>query len=167
MKNTIAFLTMVILFWSCNGQDQAKELQENKKDSLSEKFPEGSWTVNKEFDEDGNLIRMDSTYTYSWSSDGKALSSEEMDSLMTDFRKYFDLNFGSRQSFFKDLEPTFPFEEDTTGWNSFFERGFFERNEDLLHERMNEMIKRADSLHREFFEQQARPKALIEKQKEI
>lgn len=48
----------------------------------SEKTPNGNWQVHKEYDEQGNLVSMDSIYSYSRYSNGMQLEPQERDSLM-------------------------------------------------------------------------------------
>lgn len=49
------------------------------------KQPDERVEVNKEYDEDGNLVRYDSTYSYSYSSSG--MSGVQMDSLMKQWQQ--------------------------------------------------------------------------------
>lgn len=58
-----------------------------EEDEQKEKQPKTEIKVQKEMDEEGNIIRMDSVYKWSWS--GRF----DMDSMMTEFEKHFDFSF--------------------------------------------------------------------------
>lgn len=61
--------------------------QENLAESTKE-TPKGSWTVTKEYDEDGNLIAMDSIYSYSWSSSDmvkEGMTQEDLNAFLKSF----------------------------------------------------------------------------------
>ena len=66
----------------------------------------GAWKVNKEFDENGNLIRYDSVY--SWSADGntKPYDPEMLDSLFGQIPKFLD-PIGKDMAEFFDNDPFF------------------------------------------------------------
>ena len=67
MKKYVLLFMIGMLSVSCNSQN--KDLKNKESEEKSIKEPKGSWKVDKEFDENGNLIRYDSIY--SWSSDDK------------------------------------------------------------------------------------------------
>lgn len=71
-------------------------------ESTSQTTPQGQWTVHKQYDEKGNLISKDSTYTYS-SINGKAVSPQEADSLWQDIRKRLPDQFAS-SGFFDQID---------------------------------------------------------------
>lgn len=85
-------------------------LAQPKKDTKKSNAPKEDIKVNKKFDEQGNLIQYDSTYTYNWSSDTTLtnhLSAE-------DFQKFFGGNFSfsndstmTGHSFFDDFDRMF------------------------------------------------------------
>ena len=111
-----------LLSVSCNGQKNETKKAETKesKEKLVDQ-PKGSWKVDKEFDEDGNLIRYDSIY--SWSSNNKYnnLSSSERDSLMQSFKSKFFTNFsGFENQGFEDV-----FSQDSLFSKRFFNDDFF------------------------------------------
>lgn len=83
-----------LLSVSCNGQKNDTEKTEiTESEGKIVEQPKGSWKVDKEFDDDGNLIRYDSIY--SWSSNGKLdnLSTVDKDSLLQSFKLRFFKNF--------------------------------------------------------------------------
>lgn len=122
MKKYILLLMVCLLSISCNGQkteSKNTETKESKGKIIEE--PKGSWKVDKEFDENGNLIRYDSIY--SWSSNTKFdnLSSSERDSLMQSFKSKFFTNFsGFENQGFEDV-----FSQDSLFSKHFFNEDFF------------------------------------------
>lgn len=122
MKTYILAIAALLSF-SCNGQqDEANkaELHNDNKHSVQE--PKGSWSVEKAFDEKGNLIKYDSIY--SWSSHGstlKNLSTLDRDSLMQSFRSRFFTNFSD----FDNTELESVFTQDSLFDKRFFSDDFF------------------------------------------
>ena len=122
MKKCILILTVGLLSMSCIGQEKEpiKEGTKEKQKTVAEQ-PKGTWKVDKEFDENGNLIRYDSIY--SWSSGGKwdNLSSIDRDSLLQSFESKFYRNFSHfGNDGFDDV-----FTKDSLFGNHFFNDGFF------------------------------------------
>lgn len=92
------FLFVAILATSCNAQDTENSSKnssdlETKKDSLHK--PKGNWKVNKEVDENGNIIRYDSIY--SWSSSGN-IKDIESDSIFNQMHSMMQKRFSMLQS---------------------------------------------------------------------
>ncbi len=92
------FLFVAILATSCNAQDTENSSKnssdlESQKDSLLK--PKGIWKVNKEVDENGNLIRYDSIY--SWSSSG-SIKGMESDSILNQMHSMMQKRFSMLQS---------------------------------------------------------------------
>ena len=123
MKRYFLLLMIGMFSISCNGQNkdsEKTELKEHEK-TITEQ-PKGSWKVNKEFDDNGNLIRYDSIY--SWSSNGKFddLSTLEKDSLLKSFKSRFFTNFSDfENNGFDDV-----FSKDSLFSKRFFNDDFFE-----------------------------------------
>jgi len=123
MKKYILMLVVGLLCISCKGQENEtiKNENEENKTNLVE-APKGTWKVDKEFDESGNLIRYDSIY--SWSSNNKYdyLSSFDRDSLMQSFKSKFFTNFSRFENEgFEDV-----FSQDSLFSKRFFNDDFFE-----------------------------------------
>ncbi|WP_111710216.1 hypothetical protein [Lutibacter citreus] len=122
MKKYILLLMLTLLCVSCKGQknDTIKEEPEKNKNSVVEE-PKGTWKVDKEFDENGNLIRFDSIY--SWSSNTKFdnLSSMDKDSLLQSFKSRFFTNFDQ----FENKVPGDVFSQDSLFSKHFFNDDFF------------------------------------------
>lgn len=141
---------------SCNAQEKKGDAENNdtamtnKTETQNE--PRGTWKVNKEVDENGNLIRYDSIYTYSYGNvNGKEIPPQKMDSAMASFQKYMQERMP--QSFTQGM--MHPFLSDSINGN-FFEKGFFENHWENFFPEMQQQLKQMDSLHQQFF-QQAQP----------
>ncbi len=123
MKKAILLLMVGLLSLSCNGQknETKKDDSKEKQEKIAEE-PKGTWKVDKEFDEQGNLIRYDSIY--SWSSDEKMndLTSLNKDSLLNSFESKFYKHFSHFENDgFEDV-----FAQDSLFGKHFFNKGFFE-----------------------------------------
>ena len=79
MKKYISLLVLMVASFPIFAQGTAKLPN-----------PDEQIKVNKEYDENGNLIRFDSTYTKSWSSDS-TLMVGDIDSIYKDLERYFGL----------------------------------------------------------------------------
>lgn len=125
MKKHVLFVMVALLSLSCSSQEKetAQKAFEKKQDTNSVQ-PQGTWKVDKEYDEHGNLIRYDSIY--SWSSTNKYddLTAIDRDSLLHSFRSGFFNNFSSFESQgFEDL-----FAPDSLFSKRFFNDDFFDSN---------------------------------------
>jgi len=81
---------------------QSKDLKKNS--------PKEDIKVNKKYDEKGNLIQYDSTYTYNWSSDTtlmNQMSPGDMKNLFGDHFKFFNDSSMMRNFFFDDFDQMF------------------------------------------------------------
>ena len=144
MKLTVFPIIVAMLISSgCNGQT-------NKKNSSDEApaNPKTNISVKKEFDKNGNLIRYDSTYTYSYSNAGNNVLMN--DSVLNMFEEHFNRNF-----FFSDA-PYFEhfFYGDTLMKNDFYEDDYFFkrfRNNSMA---MDSLFRKMDKFKNEFFEKQ-------------
>ncbi len=125
MKRYILLFMIGLLSVSCKGQKKETKIVETEEniDNIVEK-PKGTWKVDKEFDENGNLIRYDSIY--SWSSNDKFenLSSIDRDSLMQSFKSRFFTNFSEFEN--QGFETVFS--QDSLFSKHFFTDDFFDSN---------------------------------------
>lgn len=155
MKKVIFALIIALSLGSCNAQEKKSEAKNQSAlndQPEAQTEPRGTWKVNKEVDENGNLIRYDSIYSYSYGNiNGREMKPQEMDSAMVSFRKYMEERMPN--SFSQDF--MIPFENDSLG-NGFFEKGFFENHWEDFFPDMQKQLKRMDSLHQQFF-QNAQP----------
>ena len=125
MKKYILLFLVSLLSVSCKGQEKEtkKVEKEDNKTNIIE-APKGSWKVDKEFDENGNLIRYDSIY--SWSSNGNFnnFSSLDKDSLIQSFKSRFFSNYsGFENQGFDNV-----FSQDSLFSKHFFNDDFFGSN---------------------------------------
>ncbi|WP_411896095.1 hypothetical protein [Winogradskyella sp. A2] len=97
MKSYVYLFLFTFLSISCNGQvEEQKKNETSKQDENKENIvPEGSWQVNKEFDENGNLTRLDSVY--SWSS-YESLKGIDNDSIINRMQSLMQKRFSMIQS---------------------------------------------------------------------
>ncbi|MBN1185908.1 MAG: hypothetical protein JXB49_26745 [Bacteroidales bacterium] len=103
----------LFLFWCFNfgGYTEAQEFKET--DSLLYNVPQEKIEVNKEIDENGNIIRYDSSY--SWSYYGNSYSSLNLDSLLGGIMFQFpDDEFFGMEPFGNDFFRNLPFSNDTS-----------------------------------------------------
>ncbi|MBC9797916.1 hypothetical protein [Sinomicrobium weinanense] len=143
MRPFIFLFTVLLAVISCNGQETREDQGKEQARAESPK-PKESWKVDKEVDENGNIIRMDSTYTWSFSSDGKDISPETIDSLMGHFRQRF-------RSGFPDMfneDPFDHFASDSVFSHPFFNDSLFIKQWKDRHKQLENMMRQADSLHR-------------------
>jgi hypothetical protein len=93
MKKYILLFMVGLISISCIGQKNEQKTEVKESEEKLVEPPKGTWKVNKEFDEKGNLISYDSIY--SWSSNGKFdnLSFSDKDSLMQSLKSRFFTNF--------------------------------------------------------------------------
>ncbi|MCB9426193.1 MAG: hypothetical protein H6584_04095 [Flavobacteriales bacterium] len=129
MKGLNLLLVTVLSTVSCTGQTWEKIEESNAKPKWEKISPSGDYSVNKEYDEEGNLIKLDSTYTYSYSS---KLDGPMTDSLRIEIQKRFgEFGFSINHDFFGD---------------SFFESSSPNEIMDQMHQRM-------DSIQKRFFDE--------------
>ncbi|MET3877317.1 hypothetical protein [Chitinophaga sp. OAE865] len=98
---TVVFMTFLMMASiGCNGQENRKKYSYHKGDTTIENQPRISWKVNKEIDSNGNIIRYDSTYVWSYTNKGTH-EQVKVDSVMNLFKSRFDTQFRNlfRQNF--------------------------------------------------------------------
>ncbi|HBK71184.1 MAG TPA: hypothetical protein DDZ39_05925 [Flavobacteriaceae bacterium] len=139
MKKIILFISFAVILSSCNAQTKKeKEIATNKEK------PKGNYKVNKEYDENGNLIKYDSIYTYYYSNvDKEEMRNDSVFKKINEHLKGIDpLN---NDSFFKEF-----FNQENLNEDDFFSEDFFSGNLNNNQEMMQKMMKRMDSLKNEF-----------------
>ena len=151
MRTFVILLMMSLLSSSCNGQKKDFVNNENKTHhEHAEKQPKGTWKVDKEFDEDGNLIRYDSIYSWSSSSNTyKTFNDLERDSLLKEFKS----RFFKQYSYFENDGFGNLFNPDSTFSNNHF-------NDDFFKSEFGKDFMDIDKLTQQFI---ARQKAFLEK----
>lgn len=141
MKRIFALAVFTLFVLACSAQ-----LSQPKTDDQPVS-PNESWTVHKEMDENGNIIRYDSTYTWSYSNINGDSLTVDADSLMQSFQRYFDDRMPSLfgDNFMK------PLLNDSLLPNDFFSDDFFQhRFEDDFFD-VERMFERMDSIRNQFF----------------
>ena len=137
-------IAIATIFSSCKGQTGSES--NNVVDSLN--TPNTNIQVNKVYDDDGNLIRYDSTYTYYYSNIGD--DSVLNDSIFNEFRKQFNIEYPfSNRDFFDEF-----FFQDTLLKYDFFRNDFFTERFRRNMEMMDKLFWEMDSLKNDFYMQQ-------------
>ncbi len=149
MKTVILYMIVFFSsFTSCNSQ-----VVKDKNTKDEKKKPHEEVTVNRKYDEDGNLIEFDSTYTSYYSNfEGDTLN---LNSLLNDFPAFFNNEFFNLHS--KNMFNPF-FNQDSVLNSHFFHDDFFEQQFISQNEDMLKMIQEMDSIKNSFFEQQGKKK---------
>ena len=158
MKNMVFVLVLLGLVWG--GQAQVTE-KEKSHGEPSQETPKGAWKVHKEFDENGNLIRYDSVY--SWSSDEatRPYDQEMLDSLFGEIPRILE-PIGNDMAEFFDNDPFFSQIFGSKGEPSMYSQPFsMQEIEDLLRsdsldiddEDIDQMLEEMDRLRLEVIKQ--------------
>ena len=140
MKTLKLIPLFCLLCFNCSGQDKQKSETQSLK-------PDENITVNKEYDEHGNLTRYDSIYSYSYSSNGKF-----NDSLKLQFQQHFNNHSFFNDSFFDDF-----FGKDSITGGGFYPDNFFQKGFTNHNQHIQNMMKRMDSIQNLFFNNFNRP----------
>ncbi|MFD2724629.1 hypothetical protein [Hyunsoonleella rubra] len=140
MKTVQLMALFCLLFFNCSGQDKTQRAEDN---TIK---PDENISLNKEYDEFGNLKRYDSIYSYSYSSNGKL-----SDSLKLQFEKHFNSHSFFGDAFFDDF-----FGKDSTSGGGFYPDNFFQRGFMDHNKQIKQMMKRMDSIQQLFFDDRQR-----------
>jgi hypothetical protein len=146
-----AFICVLFLA-ACHERTPGQTAQDSKvkRDSLYQ--PKVNIKVNRHFDEKGNMIGFDSTYTSFYSNiEGDTIS---MDSMMSGFDKYF--NIQHPQFLQREFAPLFF--TDSLRYPDFFHRDYFMKRYELNDQYMRDMMQRMDSIKNEYFEKESKNK---------
>ena len=120
MKKYLLIALAAVFSVNCHGQDKGTKITKENDTQITEQ-PKGTWKVDKEYDEYGNLIRYDSIY--SWSSHEKFdyPSTLDKDSLIESFKSRFFSNYSRFENHgFEDI-----FAQDSLFSQRFFNDDFF------------------------------------------
>jgi hypothetical protein len=151
----ISFLLFSLVIISCKGQtnENKKCFNSNIKNKIEPKI---DIKVNKEYDDKGNLIRYDSTYSYFYSN----IENDSLlkDSIFNNFKTFFNQEYQfSNDPFFNELF----FQDSLLQYDFYNHDFFFDRfKKNQLH--INQLFRQMDSLKNYFFNQQF-PKLMKEK----
>ncbi|MGO4917979.1 hypothetical protein [Maribacter spongiicola] len=143
---TQLILILVLLFTACKGQEKEPITNEIEKDSVDAPKPKRSWNVNREYDEQGNLIRYDSVYSYSYTNIKGDSIKVNLDSIMGSFRSYFKENTPF------EWENDFSFfpKNDSLFMRDFFRDDYFFDRWERKPIEIEEMMRRMDSTRNVF-----------------
>lgn len=95
MKKILFSIPLLLIITGCNGQpENNKKPQSLSADTIKNK-PVVNWKVNKKYDDEGNIIAYDSTYTWSYTSKDGTVNNIAADSVMTAFKNQFNQQFHS------------------------------------------------------------------------
>ena len=146
MKTNILIIVWALFgIVSCNSQGL-----DTKKKKDDKNHPKEEITVNRKFDEDGNLIEFDSTYSSYYSNiEGDTIA---VDSIMNNFNLYFN-------NFFPAIHSDNLFQMDSTFQREFFSDNFFEKKYLLKDEALLNIIQEMDSIKNKFFRYNPRLKS--------
>lgn len=154
-KKIIIQLLPFLIFLGCNGQTKKEngpflssgnENTEAIDDTLNK--PKVRVKVNKQYDDKGNLIKYDSTYSYIYSSPGGGELQLNNDTLYNRFRSYFDRKYPDF------ISPQFDdvFFNDSLFKYDFFNKDYFMQRFKLNSEMFERMYRQMDSLKGDFME---------------
>ncbi len=149
MKRQLIYYGILFLMGlsSCNGQNK-----DNTGNIPDENQPKAKIKVNKEYDENGNLIRYDSSYSYYYSN----VENDTLlrDSIFDQFRNHFNQKyFFSKEPFFNDL-----FFQDSLLNFDFYKKDFFSKRFQSNMEHMDQLFHEMDSIKNQFFMDQFKEK---------
>jgi hypothetical protein len=145
MKKGMLLLLLATCTISCNAQYNQNEKQQ-KQITVDANKPKISWKVNKKYDDKGNLIGYDSSYTWTYSAKGGKVHSIEADSVMAAFKKQFNAEFPS--FFNKDFGN--PVWSDSLFYKDFIAPDYFMKKWEEHSFDMEKMMKQMDSMRNSF-----------------
>lgn len=146
MKKLLFVLPILIMTVSCNAQQKNKEKAEKHGLETQQDKPQVNWKVNKKYDDKGNLIAYDSTYTWSYSTKDGKMSNIAADSVMSAFKKQFNTEF---PSLFKEGFGN-PVWTDSLFYRDFNDHDYFMKKWQNHYFDMNKMMRQMDSLRNSF-----------------
>jgi hypothetical protein len=149
LRTLSIYLTALgLILSSCHEKTNGQNSTDANHASVDSTYkPHVNVKVNRHYDDKGNIVGFDSTYTSYYSN----LQSDtaEMDSLMHRFDRYFDRD---HFSFFRQqFDPLFF--NDSTRYPDFFHKDYFLKRYELNDAYMRNMMERMDSIKNKFYEQ--------------
>ena len=150
-RSMLACVAVMLNLAACQGQGKNVPGQEGKNDAVVPiDSPQVDIRVNRQYDEDGNLIAFDSTYTSIFR--GRAGDASFMDSVFQDFKP----RFGTRFPFLTDPGFNDLFFQDSLFHHDFFHGDFFRKRMEMNQRFMERMMAEMDSMKNAYLEEQAR-----------
>ena len=147
MKNLMIAIFLSILAGGCNGQVSKAEKNKKEivykagKDTLKN-APKTDVRVNKKYDDKGNLIQYDSTYSWYYHSPAGSIMHIESDSLYGNFRSFFQHRYDTLMN--QNLNDIF-FTDSLFGYD-FFNPDYFLERYRLNMQKFENMFRQMDSL---------------------
>ena len=150
---TFAFLLVLSLsLLSCHDRTKGQDAEKNRSSSIaadSLNKPQVNIKVNKRYDDKGNVIGFDSTYTSFYSN--VQGDTAKMDSLMSNFDRYFQRD----HSLFFDNQFNSLFFNDSTRYPDFFHNDYFMKRYELNDLYLRNMMNRMDSIKNHFYHERS------------
>lgn len=133
----------IFLFSSC--QSQVKGNKKLQKDEAIK--PKTNIVVHKEYDDNGNLISIDSTYSYVYSNikNDSILEKKLYNNLKSNFNHIKGVNPAFMNNFFNDK---------MFKMNDFYTHDFFEKNMKQQEKEMQKLMRMFDSVKNQFYKNQ-------------
>ena len=158
MKNFVGLLIFIFTLSTIAFNANAKEPEvralkfktvTQKPDSIKKENPKIRIKVNRKYDDKGNIIGYDSTYSYSYTYPNGEKRDISIDSLMNKFKPFF---FENSPNFFNNSFDEF-FNNDSTFQSNFFDNDFFQKN--FKEEKFNfdKMMRQMDSVKNKYLKQ--------------
>ncbi|SNR35858.1 hypothetical protein [Lutibacter flavus] len=146
MKKLLMLISIfAFLLTSCNGQVKTEKLTSVKKDTIK---PIKKMKVIKEYDDEGNLISLDSSYYYFYSNIKKDTLLER--EIFNRFKNEFDIQLKSIDSIFKnDFTVKSPFDI-----NDFYTDDFYLNHFKFQNKEIEKIFKKMDSIKNKFYSNQ-------------
>ncbi len=147
MKKILFLLLVPLLLTSCNAQESKAKKETVKEVAVNE--PEVNVKVNKQYDENGNLIAYDSVYVWSYSNSSGNPVDVNTDSVLSRFKPMIDLDYSD---YFNSHHNDYF--GDSLFYRDFLMPDYFmNRWQQQLH-LMNRMMHEMDSMKQSFFREE-------------
>jgi hypothetical protein len=148
LQGMVVAAATVLHLPACNAQDKPKGTAQQEGSSLRVDTPEVKIEVNKQYDDRGNLIGFDSTYTRMYH--GQVGDRAFMDSVFHEFEPDFRL----RYPFLEDPGFNDLFFQDSLMHHDFFHDDFFRRRMELNQRYMQRMMAQMDPVKNKMLKDQ-------------
>jgi hypothetical protein len=148
MKSILmAAMLLSFLAEGCNGQKKSGDSQQQIASGDSAVKPKVDVRVNKKYDEKGNLVQFDSTYSYFYSAPGLKRSSISSDSLFGNFK----LPLRNQYEGLMDENMNSVFFNDTMFKYDFYNSDYFSKRFHLNIPKFEELFRQMDSIKSDMF----------------
>lgn len=149
MQKIIMGILFLFLIYSCSSE-KINGQKENQ-DSLSTSQPQTKIIVNKEFDDKGNLVKFDSSYSYYYSN--MENDSTFRDTVYHSFQnKFFNSLPNIQRPFLEDM-----FFEDSLLTYDFYKDDFFSKRFQFNNKRFEKLFEKMDSVKNKFYNKLSQP----------